>query len=158
MKPILAPGRILRPMLVASLAINIFFAAFLGAQYWHSRTDLPSLAGGSGITPSVAFTQMVLQKVADALPADDRAVLRQALLSHAPALRGAQQDYLDAIDAARQEVARTPLDPAALKASVDAAVAARQKMAPIIGTLLADAILHMSAEGRRILSTQGPGQ
>ena len=158
MKPIFGPGQAVRIALVASLALNLFFAAFLGAQFWHARTDLPSLAGGSGVSPSLTVAQMVLQKAADALPAGDRAALRQALVSRLPALGEAQQDYLQAIEAARQEVARTPIDPAALRASVDAAVAARQKISPIIGDVVADAVLHMSEEGRRILSTYHEGR
>ena len=156
MKPFFAQGRVVRIALAASLAVNIFFVAFVGAQLWRSRTDLPSFVGDSAQTPGLAVAQMALQRAADALPANDRAALRQALMARIPVLRETQEQYLQAAEAARKEVSRTPIDPAALRSSIDAAVVARQKIAPIIGDLLADAILHMSDEGRQRLSTYRP--
>lgn len=158
MKPFFAQGRVVRIALAASLAVNVFFVAFVGAQLWRSRTDLPSFVGDSAQTPGLAVAQRALQRAADALPASDRAALRQALMARIPVLREAQEQYLQAAEAARKEVSRTPIDPVALRSSIDAAVVARQKIAPIVGDLLADAILHMSDEGRQSLSTYRPKQ
>lgn len=158
MKPFFVQGQVVRIALVASLAVNIFFGAFLGAQLWRSRTEMPSFVGDSTQTPGLAVAQKALQRAADALPAGDRAALRQALMARIPVLREAQEQYLQAVEAARKEIARTPIDPAALRSSIATAVAARQKIGPILGDLLADAILQMSNEGRQILGTYRPKQ
>ena len=60
--------------------------------------------------------------------------------------------FLAAVERARAEIARDPVDPAALQAAITEARRERQRFGPVLESLLIETVPRLSPEGRRALA------
>jgi uncharacterized membrane protein len=134
-----------KTLLVASLVLNVAFA-------WLLWSPAVKPTGGALRT---AAPMAALQRVAEGLPADDRAALRDSLLARAPAMRAAQQRYERQSARVLELVAAEPLDLGALEAEIQAARASRQVAADELVAAFLEALPRMSPETRRKLAERG---
>ncbi len=159
MMPRLTPSR-LRVILAVSIALNLFLVALVGAQRWRAvqvqRMAMPahSLVEGRGI----ADPEGTLQEFLARLSPDDAAILQGAVRARLGDLLNARRDYVLAVARAREEIARDPVDPAAVREAIAEARRQRQRFGPLLEGILLDAVPRMTPEGRRALSrTPGVG-
>lgn len=151
--PSLTPRR-LRVILAMSIALNLFLAAFVGAQRWKAvrlERQAPPAAGfleGGGVQDP----EGAVQRLATTLPQRDAALLRRAVLSRLDALTEARRGFALAVERTREEIARTPVDPAALRAAIEEARRQRQRFGPLLEEILLDIVPRMSPEGRQVLA------
>jgi len=136
-----------------SVALNLFFVAFLGAQFWRSQgiegLFAPATTSNAGAGP---FRRAVLRQLVARLPPEDGRVLRAGFVARLPELVRLQRQSVAAAEQVRADIAASPLDLEKLRTDMRAAREARQQLAPVIEEALLDVVPRMSDEGRRILS------
>lgn len=149
----LTPRR-LRLILGVSLALNLFLLAFVAGQRWRAHR-LEMLAVQPGLVlqePVAADPEAALARVSDTLPPADAAILRTAVIARLGTLLEARRGFLAAVERARAEIARDPVDPAALQAAIAEARRERQRFGPVLESLLVETVPRLSPEGRRALA------
>jgi uncharacterized membrane protein len=135
---------IMKAVLAASLVLNVAFAWMLLAP-----GEAPRAAAAAG-GPMAA-----LRRAAQELPPPDRAVLRDALMSRAAALRSAQSDFRHHTTQVLDLLAAEQLDAARFAAEIEAARASRRAVTDeMVGAFLA-AAPKLSVESRRKLAERG---
>jgi uncharacterized membrane protein len=150
----LYPDRSTRLVLTASLALNLFFAAFIAAQHaWPHRPPDPSTTPAA---QEAASPMAMFERLLRALPAGDAAMLRMAFAARRDELAARHRDYAVALAAARIEIERTPLDPVKLRGAIEAARDARHALGPVFEEILMTALPQMSEDGRKILADYRP--
>ncbi|GGJ35400.1 periplasmic heavy metal sensor [Neoroseomonas lacus] len=153
MMPRLTPGR-LRVFLAVSIALNLFLVALVGAQRWRAvhvqRIAMPAvgLLEGRGIQDP----EGTLQQFGAGLSSDDAAILRGAVRARLGELLNARRGFVAAVERTREEIARDPIDPVALREAIVEARRQRQRFGPVLESILLDAVPRMTPEGRRALS------
>lgn len=153
MIPRLTPSR-LRAILTVSIALNLFLLAIVGAQRWRvlhmQRMSLPvsSLVEGRAIQDP----EGTLQDYLHGLSPQDAAILEGATRARLGEILNARREFTAAIERARVEIARDPVDPAAVRAAIVEARQQRQRFGPVLEGILIDAVPRMSVEGRRTLA------
>ncbi len=151
--PRLTPGR-LRVILAVSIALNLFLLALVGAQRWRAvqvqRMAMPAvgLVEGRGIQDP----EGTLQEFVARLSPEDAAILQGATRARLGDLLGARRDFASAVQRAREEIARDPVDPTALRDAIAEARRQRRRFGPLLEGILLDAVPRMTPEGRRALS------
>ncbi len=110
-------------------------------------------------TPDVLDAQTmpirVLQRVAADLPPADRALLREAVLLRAPALRAAQLHYEAEAGRVLELIAADFVDVAAIERAIEVARRARREAPDELIATVIDVLPEMSAEGRHALAQRG---
>ncbi|MDE1145537.1 MAG: periplasmic heavy metal sensor [Azospirillaceae bacterium] len=140
-----------RLLLTLSLALNLFLLAFVGAQQWRERAVLRMLPPSVAATPGGNALASAFIDLAENMPADDRRLLREAILSHMAQLEQAQAGFIQAMDQVRAEIDRTPLDDDALRAAIANARTQRQPLGLVLEDIMMDVVPKMSPEGRHVL-------
>ena len=136
-----------RVLLVASLALNLFFAGAAVAVALH-RVHGPPPAGQS---PAVRIDHL-----AATLPAADAAVLRARFSEIATSLAAAEQVSRFAQDKARSAISATPFDESAGDQAFTELRAARRAVWLLVHKAILDAAKDMSQQGRDHLAAWVP--
>ena len=134
-------------LLPASLSLNIFLVVFV-------LVGLRPLLFGPG--PGPRPPHEMVQKMAEGLPPNDGAILREAFASYE-----GEFERVDAVLRALPERIRTilraeTLDLTALSAAFTEASEARSKMDAALGAAIIEASSRMSPEGRRAFADLAP--
>ncbi|MFG1268758.1 periplasmic heavy metal sensor [Xanthobacter versatilis] len=136
-----------RLLLVASLALNLFFAGAAVAVAFH-RMHGPPPAGRS--------QTVHIDRLAATLPAADAAVLRARFGDIADSLAAAEQASRLAQDKARSAISATPFDESRGDQAFVELRAARRAVWLIVHKAILDAAKDMSQEGRDQLAAWVP--
>lgn len=133
-----------------SIALNLFFAAFLGAQAWraHHRGPEADIAGERG----GAFAQGIIRQLAEKLPPADARLLRNSFLTRLPAILAAQAQALDGLERLRSDIAQEPLDMDKVRADMQPIQDGRQKSRAVVEEVLVEILPRLSPQGRQALS------
>ena len=135
-----------------SIALNLFFAAFIGAQAWrlHHLGEVISLPRGGGLAS--ADVQSIIEKLAKNLPPADGRLIRGAFAAKMPQLVALQAELLRTSELVHADIAQKPFSADKLQTDMNAAAVARQQIPPVIQDVLLDVLPQMSDEGRLVLS------
>ncbi|WP_316977396.1 periplasmic heavy metal sensor [Shumkonia mesophila] len=136
-----------------SIAFNLFFAGFIGAQAWRHRhpESLLSEVIADGPVGGVVV-QAILRQIAEKLPPADGHILRGAFARKFPELVPLWRQSFQAVERVRADIAERPFDGDKTRTDMLAAREARQQVSPLIEGILLDALPRMSDEGRLALS------
>lgn len=126
-----------RPLLVASLALNLLFIAAVGAHY--VRTTARS---------STERWKANIDILAKSLPESDAAKFRATLAQRLPALEAARGDLRTAREAIADIIRTEPFDRAALERAMADFGTKRVGLQATYQAMLADAAAAMSHDGR----------
>ncbi len=130
-----------------SLALNFFIGGLIAGRA--TGLNPASIAQLMGPGAGLKFT---LAKMAKALPADQRPILRETLRSY----RGEIEAAVDGLQEARHEIGAAlraePFDPAALNAAADGLKQANIVLQTRLIGALEEAVLKLGPEGRRALA------
>lgn len=143
-----APLRRLHAALAASIGLNVLLVAFVAAHHW---LPPPPRHGPPGGPPPM---HDVLRHLAEQLPPADAAVLRRVLDAHHTALQDDEQAEHQAAHEARDALQADTLDPAALRARLEAVHQARSRVGQDMEAVLLEAAPAMSREGRARLADE----
>lgn len=153
MSPRLTPGR-LRGILVVSIALNLFLVALVGAQAWRAtqlrRMAVPAISALE--KEGLRDPEGTLQRLGAALSREDAAILLGAARARLSTLLSVKADFVSAVEHAREEIARDPVDPAGLRSAIAEARRHRQRLGPLLEDILVDALPRMTPQGRQVLS------
>ncbi|MBW6400052.1 periplasmic heavy metal sensor [Roseomonas sp. HJA6] len=151
--PPLTPRR-LRVMVAMSIGLNLFLVAIIGAQRWRAvqleRMAAPNV--GALEAQVLRDPERGLGLLSAGLSERDSTILRDAIRIRLADLLVARRDFAAAVDLARSEIARDPVDLAALRESIERARRQRQRFGPLLEEIILDAVPRMSPEGRQALS------
>ncbi len=151
--PRLTPAR-LRMILVASITVNLFLVALVGAQAWKAmelrRMAMPAISEFE--RQGLQDPEGTLRRLGAGLSREDAAILVAAAGARLDSLLSVKADFVSAVDRAREEIARDPADPAGLRLAIEEARSQRQRFGPLLEEILLDAVPRMTPEGRRALS------
>lgn len=136
-----------RVLLVASLALNLFFAGAAVAVALHRMHGPPPTGRGQTVH---------IDRLAATLPAADATVLRARFGEIAASLAAAEQASRLAQDKARSAISATPFDATAGDQAFVELRAARRAVWLIVHKAILDAARDMSQEGRDQLATWVP--
>ncbi len=136
-----------------SIALNVFFAAFLLAQTWkaHQAETVPVIATGNGFERDMPGREIVRQLARKLLP-DDAHLLREAFRARLPQLIELRRAARRAADKVREDIGESTLDIDKLRRDLVAGREAREKIRPVVEDILLDVLPRMSDQGRQILS------
>jgi uncharacterized membrane protein len=141
------PDRSSRWLLIGSLALNLFFIG-----------TIVSLAARSYVAQQPAATERPrtaaarIERLAAPLPAADAETLRGAFRARADAAEGARDALNKAYERAQASLRADPFEPAALRAALAEARAARPAYDQIMQDILLTGAAAMSSEGRHKLA------
>ncbi len=140
------PSQRWRLYLGASLGVNLLLAGFLTTSLlrqhaWHH----PHGGGGGGI-------EAMFQHAEQDLSPSDAAALRRAFAAHVADLTATEHAYRQSAEAVRAALVAEPFDAQKLRAAMEAARDARQRMGPLIEAVTLEAAPSMSAAGRQTLA------
>jgi uncharacterized membrane protein len=137
-----------RWLLLASLALNLFFIGVGGAMLWQSYAfDAPP-------PPAAGERSMAgrIERVAVTLPREDADRLRAAYQAHREEIDGARGAYRDKQDAMRAVLRAEPFNVDALKATMAEMRAARQNFDRRMHDFFVQQASEMSPAGRQKLA------
>jgi uncharacterized membrane protein len=149
----LGEDRATRWLVLASLALNLFFIAAGGTLM--ARHYLATPASPAPLDRSVAAR---MERLAATLPAADADVLRAEYRAKATNVDGARATYRSAQDEVRRILRAEPFQPEAMRAAMSEQRAARQVFDQVVQDVVASAATRMSADGRTKLAEWPPGQ
>jgi uncharacterized membrane protein len=135
-----------RRLLLASLALNLFFVGAWAALTWRHY--------GQHHGPWTPQTR--IERLAAALPAADADKLRAEFRTHAADIEAATRSFQQAQRRMREVLRADPFDPEALRARMADARAARLKLDEALQDVIATASAAMTPEGRRKLADWTP--
>lgn len=141
-----------RRLVLASLALNLFFVGVAGALIVRNYASAP--APSAPVDRSVAAR---IDRLAATLPAADADLLRAEFREHTATVEPARDTYRRAQDAVRQVLRTEPFDGVALRAAMAQTRAARQALDEALQDVIAAAAARMSPAGRRKLAEWPPG-
>ena len=149
----LGEDRATRWLVLASLALNLFFIAAGGTLV--ARHYLATPASTAPLDRSVAAR---MERLAATLPAADADILRAEYRAKATNVDGARQTYRNAQDEVRRILRAEPFQGEAMRAAMSEQRSARQVFDQLLQDVVASAAARMSAAGRDKLSEWPPGQ
>lgn len=135
-------------LLVASLALNVYFGAVVGTHFFRDPR-------GPGPGPGPGRPGMMILDMAGSLPEPDARILRQAYEAHKsqfPDEPGQPRGF----ERMREILAADPFDLEAFLKEESEFRANRAREGAVIGTILAEALPKMSDEGRKRLADHRP--
>jgi hypothetical protein len=139
------PQNTLRLCFLISLGVNLLLLAFLAVQAGRRGFDGHHAPGGHSVEQMFHHVEAVLS------PAD-AGLLRQAVQTHQADLTASQQDLDTAAYAVRAALAAEPFSLDTLRATMQAAHAARQHLGELVEVVTLESVPVMSPQGRVILS------
>jgi uncharacterized membrane protein len=134
----------LRVTLIASLGLNLFLLAGIGAHLARASLRPASLPTLSAATVAA---------LAGRLPPADAGLLRQAFANREPSFDQARAAFRRDLNGVRQALAAEPFDHENYARGIAAARTDREAMASVILDALGEALPRMSPAGRRALAT-----
>ena len=145
-------ARASRGLLLASLALNLFFIGISGAY------ALRHLSPGTPARPGEPARGAAarIERLAVALPADDGARLRQDFGARREAIEAAGSAYREAQERIRVATRAEPFDASALREAMADARSVRQRLEEMLQDVIATAAGRMSPDGRRRLADYTP--
>jgi uncharacterized membrane protein len=138
-----ARGNGTRWLLLGSLALNLFFIGVALAL------AIREPSSKSRWDPNV-FVRV--ERMAATLPADDGEILRAAMRAHHDTIEKAQKQYRDSRDAIRETLRQESFKIDDMNAAMAQTRAARQSYDQELAVAVSEAVMKMSAEGRRMLA------
>jgi uncharacterized membrane protein len=150
----LGEDRASRWLVLASLALNLFFVGAGGALLARHYLAAPA-AGPAPIDRSVAAR---MERLAATLPSSDADILRSEDHAKATTVDGARQAYRKAQDEVRRILRAEPFQGEAMRAAMTEQRAARQVFDQLLQDVIASAAGRMSTAGRNKLADWPPGQ
>jgi uncharacterized membrane protein len=132
-------------LLVASLALNLFFGGMFVARH----------AFGPPRGPDAMLSRLI-DELGSGLSDADRATLQDVFESHAAAIKARAGEAMHARAGIRAAMVAEPFDAGALTAAVDDASARDTTMRKALERMLLEAATQVSPEGRRKLATWRP--
>jgi uncharacterized membrane protein len=148
----LGEDRATRWLVLASLALNLFFIAAGGTLL--ARHYLAAAASPPPLDRSVAAR---MERLAATLPTADADILRAEYRAKATNVDGARQTYRGAQDEVRRILRVEPFQADAMRAAMSEQRAARQVFDQVLQDVVASAAVRMSAAGRTKLAEWPPG-
>ena len=149
----LGEDRATRWLVLASLALNLFFIAAGGTLV--ARHYLATPASTAPLDRSVAAR---MERLAATLPAADADILRAEYRAKATNVDGARTTYRNAQDEVRRILRAEPFQADVMRAAMSEQRSARQVFDQLLQDVVASAAARMSAPGRDKLSEWPPGQ
>jgi uncharacterized membrane protein len=140
----LAAMRGLRPVLLASLALNLFFLGIGAAIGMRHLITLAPSAGPESIRGPAAR----IERLATMLPSADAQKLRAQFLARRPAIDAARDAYLRSRDGLDGALRAEPFNIETLRAALARARASRQLLEEALEDVVATAAVEMSTEAR----------
>lgn len=141
-----------RWLLLASLALNLFFVGVAGALIVRNHAAAP--ASSAPVDRSAAAR---IERLAATLPPADAEVLRGEFRARSAAVEPARDAFRRAQDTAREFLRAETFDVGALRAAMAQTRAARQALDPVLHEAIAAAAERMSPAGRKKLADWPPG-
>jgi len=142
-----------RLLLLASLALNLFFIGVTGALVTrHYIADRS--ASTAPFDRSVAAR---VERLAATLPAADAEILRAEYRANAATVDAARAAYHQAQDDVRGVLRKDPFAPEAMRAAMSTTRSARQGFDQLLQDMIASAAAKMSTAGRNKLADWPPG-
>lgn len=143
-----------RVLLVASLALNLFFVGIAAAVVLHRpRAPEAGVSADAGASPKVR-----IDALAATLPPADARVLQDRFGAGARHIDAADAASREAQEKARRALSAVPYDPAAAAAALTDLRAARREVWSILHGVVVEAARDMSQEGRDRLAAWVPPQ
>jgi uncharacterized membrane protein len=142
------PDRPSRWLLIGSLALNLFFVGTLVSLA--ARAYM--LPGQPVATERPRTAAARIERLAAPLPAADAEKLRAAFRARETAAEGARDALNKAYEGAQAALRAEPFDPAALRAALAEARAARPAYDQVMQDILLTGASAMSVEGRKRLA------
>lgn len=130
-------------LLVASLALNVYFGVVVGTHFFRGPKGPPPGPG------------MMILDMAEALPEADARILRQTYEAH-KAEFAQEPGPPHGFDRMRDVLAADPFGLQAFLRVESEFRANRERDGAVIGTILAEALPQMSADGRKRLANRPP--
>jgi len=149
--PAFAPAAAPRWLLLASLALNLFFIGVVGAIAVRGYVDAP--AAPAPIDRTAAGRT---ERLAATLPAADADKLRAEFATRREPIEAAQANYRRMQDRIRDVLRREPFDVEAMRAAMTETRAARNTFELTLQAMIATAASEMSPEGRKKLAEWPP--
>lgn len=149
--PAFAPAATPRWLLLASLALNLFFIGGVGAIALRGYLSAP--AAPPAIDRSAAGRT---ERLAATLPGADAEKLRAEFAARRGPIEAAQNKYRSMQDKARDVLRREPYDVDAMRATMTEIRAARDAFDQALQGMFATAAAQMSPEGRKKLADWPP--
>lgn len=137
-----------RWLLLASLALNLFFVGVGGALLWQTYAWNQSLTG----QVSSHNIDTRIQQIAATLPPEDGDKLRTAFAAKRTRIDDADSNFHRARNAVRAAVAAQPFDGDALRAAMGRLRVARQAVDRQVQDFFADLVPTLSQAGRQKLA------
>jgi uncharacterized membrane protein len=155
----IAEDRTSRWIVLASLALNLFFVGIAGALIVRHYVGAP-VATTAPLDRSAAAR---IERLAATLPAQDAEILRSEFRIRAQKIEAARDDYRRLLDTTRTILRTEPFDAGAMRTALGAARATRQIFDQLLHEVTTIAAASMSAEGRNKLAdwssaTRGSGE
>ncbi|MCP4328077.1 MAG: periplasmic heavy metal sensor [Alphaproteobacteria bacterium] len=141
---------ILGLLLALSLAMNFFVGGLVAGRAMGFKTGPFSGQIGGG-----QLLQFTLKRIAKALPADERPILRQTLRSHRATIEARLAGLRDARLVVAESLRQEPFQPAQLNVALAELRSSQAALQEGIMTALAEAAGKLSPEGRRALAEWG---
>jgi uncharacterized membrane protein len=142
-----------RVLLLASLALNLFFVGAAGTLL--TRHYLSPPAASVPIDRSVAGR---IDRLAATLPASDADILRAEVRADSARVEAAQSNYRQAQERVREALRAEPFDPARLSAAMAETRNARPAFDQALQELIASAAAKISKAGREKIADWPPRQ
>jgi len=143
-----ARGRVVRAVLFASLALNIFVAGYFAHHLWQHHHPPPPLPGGGPMA--------VIERLSEPLPQADKDKLLAAWKAHQTKV----QELTTALQAARREfrakLVAEPYDGAAVATAMANVHTKRTAVDEEMEAVILDAAGNFSPEGRKLLFSRQP--
>jgi hypothetical protein len=144
------PGRARLYFLVASLTLNLAFAAVAGAMVLrHAHTAPAALKPVAGMKHGI---ESHLDRIAASLPPIDAQILREEVDAEAVKLAAAEAEIRLSKEAVRDSLRAEPFDPRAVRAAMAETSTARDHFFRLLHNAFAIATARMSAAGRQRLA------
>lgn len=148
-----ARDRASRPILLASLALNLFFIGLgVALALRHSA------AGSSSVAESPRAPEVRIERLAEMLPAADAQKLRAQFRARAVAIDAARDAYLRSRATVSGALRAEPFSAERLRAAMTQARTRRQMLEEALQDVVTSAAVGMSAEARGRLAEQSHPQ
>jgi uncharacterized membrane protein len=145
-------GRRYRVILAASIALNMFAAAFITAERVRMGMVGRVIPAIIAQTPGGRMAERIFERLAGGLSSQDADVVHQAILAHRAELGTAQLDFINAVGALQTVLQAEPLQTQKLQAAIDKARQARQEIGPVVAAIMMQALPRISPQGRQSLA------
>ena len=147
-----AATRGLRPLLLASLALNLFLIGIAAAIGLRHLIELAPSVGPEGIRGPAAR----IERLATMLPAADAQKLRAQFDARRPAIDAAREAYLRSRESLDGALRAQPFTIEGLRAALAQARASRQLLEEALEDVVATAAVEMSTEARGRMVERSP--